>query len=161
LEVSIVYQFLEKASAIGNGFSRGIPLQASGLVSYLWMSGFIALFILVSLGQRNPEKVFENNCSIFILKGDTDSVGTNCLSTLSQNISFVHVDEDVRLGQRIDMIRFGSQVDLKVQKLGDIKLEVKPSEQVVAGQSAIAPFKDIGEQMREVQEYSDAQSSNS
>jgi phosphatidylserine decarboxylase len=78
-----------------------------------------------------------------------------------QNISFVHVDEDVRLGQRIGMIRFGSQVDLVVLKLEDIKLEVKPSEQVVAGQRVIATFKDIGEQMREVQEYSDAQSRNS
>jgi len=44
----------------------------------------------------------------------------------------------VAIGQRIGMIRFGSQVDLVLPSREDVRVTVRPGEHVRAGESTIA-----------------------
>jgi len=53
-------------------------------------------------------------------------------------VSFLDNGDTVQIGQRIGMIKFGSQVDLVFPKLQNIKIEVEPGCEVVAGESVIA-----------------------
>ena len=53
-------------------------------------------------------------------------------------VTYYNEGDSVLLGQKIGMIKFGSQVDLVIPKLENIKIMAKPGEQVMAGQSVIA-----------------------
>jgi phosphatidylserine decarboxylase len=55
-------------------------------------------------------------------------------------VSYVKVGDELDLGQRVGMIKFGSQVDIVLPKLQDLKIRVNIGEQVYAGLSIIAEF---------------------
>ena len=55
-----------------------------------------------------------------------------------QIVSFVEEGQQVTLGQRIGVIRFGSQVDVVVPARPDLEVRVRPGMRVRAGESAIA-----------------------
>ena len=64
-------------------------------------------------------------------------------------VSYLAEDELVQVGQRIGMIKFGSQVDLIIPKFEGLTLKIKPGDQVMAGISVIAEFEqaEISEQV--------------
>src|SRR5262249_10709964 len=53
-------------------------------------------------------------------------------------VVFVSPGQDVALGQRIGMIRFGSQVDIVLPARDELRVTVKEGERVWAGESVIA-----------------------
>jgi len=53
-------------------------------------------------------------------------------------LSYVQEGEQVALGQRIGVIRFGSQVDLVMPLRPDLRLLVAPGDRVRAGDSVVA-----------------------
>lgn len=53
-------------------------------------------------------------------------------------VTYLDENNAVEIGQRIGMIKFGSQVDLIIPKLKSLRLCVKPGDEVQAGQSIIA-----------------------
>jgi len=55
-------------------------------------------------------------------------------------VSYLKEGESVRIGQRIGMIKFGSQVDLVIPNLENLKIWVKQGDQVLAGVSLIAGY---------------------
>jgi phosphatidylserine decarboxylase len=55
-------------------------------------------------------------------------------------ISYVKEGQEVTIGQRIGMIRFGSQVDLALPNLVDLEIAVKPGQLVRAGLTVIARY---------------------
>ena len=55
-------------------------------------------------------------------------------------IPYLREGNDVRSGQKIGAIRFGSQVDLILPELSSLSIEVTPGEKVKAGISIIARF---------------------
>ncbi len=57
-----------------------------------------------------------------------------------QIVSFLEEGDDVKIGQRIGKIRFGSQVDLVIPELPSLRIKAKPGDQVFAGESVIAHF---------------------
>ena len=89
---------------------------------------------------RRPEMVFENErATTIIQQGELQVAVVQIASRLvRQIVGFVDEDQDVTLGQRIGIIRFGSQVDLVLPACQDLKLMVQIGEQVKAGQSIIA-----------------------
>ncbi len=52
-------------------------------------------------------------------------------------VSYHNVDESVAMGQRIGMIKFGSQVDLIIPRLNEIKVRVRQNDDVRAGSTII------------------------
>ena len=55
-------------------------------------------------------------------------------------VSYVKEGQEVTIGQRIGMIRFGSQVDLVIPDLVDCEIAVKPGQVVRAGLTVIARY---------------------
>lgn len=95
---------------------------------------------------RRREMVFENSrVTTIIQQGDLQIAVVQIASRLvRQIVSFVHEAEDVRRGQRIGVIRFGSQVDLVLPSgadLGDLEVTVKPGDRLTAGESIVAVWK--------------------
>src|SRR5206468_3847117 len=95
---------------------------------------------------RLPEMVFENERVTTVIGRDDLQVSVVQIASrlVRQIISFVHEGQEVALGQRIGMIRLGSQVDLVLPARGDVKVMVKPGERVWAGESVVAVFQRTG-----------------
>jgi phosphatidylserine decarboxylase len=89
---------------------------------------------------RAPEMVFENERTTTIIEQDELQVAVvQIASRLVRQIkSFVHEGDAVVLGQRIGVIRFGSQVDLVLPLRSDLRVMVQPGDHVRAGQSVVA-----------------------
>jgi phosphatidylserine decarboxylase len=92
---------------------------------------------------RRLEMIFENSrVTTIIQQGDLQIAVIQIASRLVRQIeSFVHEHDDVRQGQRIGVIRFGSQVDLVLPSrvdLGDLEVTVKPGDRLTAGESVVA-----------------------
>ncbi len=106
---------------------------------------------------RRLEMVFENERATTVIERDELQVAVvQIASRLVRQISaFVCEGQEVTLGQRIGVIRFGSQVDLVLPSRPDLKLTVWPGELVKAGQSIIATFERMDAQTAETQEHLD------
>jgi len=106
---------------------------------------------------RRPEMVFENERATTVIKRDDLQVAVvQIASRLVRQITvFIREDQDVDLGQRIGIIRLGSQVDLVLPSRLDLKLMVRPGELVKAGQSIIATFEHMDAQTAGTQEHLD------
>lgn len=86
--------------------------------------------------------VFENERATTVIEQDGLQVAVVQIASrlVRQIVSFLHEGQQIALGQRIGVIRFGSQVDLVLPVRQDVKLTVYPGEQLRAGQSIIATF---------------------
>lgn len=89
---------------------------------------------------RRPEMVFENErATIVIDHGDMQIAVVQIASRLVRRIvPFVTEGDHVVVGQRIGMIRFGSQVDVVLPSRDVLRVSVQPGDRVVAGESVIA-----------------------
>jgi phosphatidylserine decarboxylase len=89
---------------------------------------------------RRPEMVFANERATTVIEGDDLQVAVvQIASRLVRRIdAFVRAGQHVTLGQRIGVIRLGSQVDLVLPAREDVVLTVQPGERVRAGESIIA-----------------------
>jgi phosphatidylserine decarboxylase len=92
---------------------------------------------------RRPEMVFENErVTTVILRNGVEVAVVQIASRLVRQIaSFVREGQHVALGQRIGVIRLGSQVDIVLPVRDNVSVTVKPGQRVTAGQSIIAVFK--------------------
>jgi len=92
------------------------------------------------LGKPNAE-IRSERVTIVIDNGKIKVAVVQIASRFVRRIvSYVKEDQPVQLGQRIGMIRFGSQVDLVIPNLEDFQIVVKPSTTVQAGVTVIARY---------------------
>ena len=91
-----------------------------------------------SLGR--PEMVYENERATTVIeRGDIEIAMVQIASRLVRQIaSYVKVGEDVALGQRVGVIRLGSQVDVVLPARPDVLINVQPGQRVRAGESVLA-----------------------
>lgn len=95
---------------------------------------------------RRLEMEFENSRVTTIIQQEDLQIAVVQISSrlVRQIVSFVHEHDEVRQGQRIGVIRFGSQVDLVLPsraERGDLEVTVKPGDRLTAGESIVAIFK--------------------
>ncbi len=92
---------------------------------------------------RDPTMVFENERTTTIIRrGGIDVAVVQIASQLVRRIAtFVREGEDVALGQRIGVIKLGSQVDLVLPIGNGLVVLAKPGERVIAGASIVARWK--------------------
>ncbi|MFY9652163.1 phosphatidylserine decarboxylase [Trebonia sp.] len=88
---------------------------------------------------RNPEMVGSNERVTTVIEaGDLQVAIVQIASRLVRRIvSFVSEGDELRLGQRIGAIRFGSQVDLLVPAGTRITLAVQTGDRLVAGRTIV------------------------
>lgn len=91
-----------------------------------------------SLGQ--PEMVFENERATTLIAGSRLEVAVVQIASrlVRQIAGYVGEGDEVELGQRIGVIRLGSQVDLVLPSRPDLRVLVKQGDRVHAGTSVIA-----------------------
>ena len=91
-----------------------------------------------SLGR--PEMVYENERATTVIeRGDMEIAMVQIASRLVRQIaSYVKVDEEVALGQRVGVIRLGSQVDVVLPARPDVTIQVREGQRVRAGESVLA-----------------------
>lgn len=88
---------------------------------------------------RVPERVFDNERATIVIENQDLSVAVVQIASrlVRQIASYVKLGDQVLLGQRIGVIRLGSQVDLVVPIRDDLHLLVENGQVLVAGQSVI------------------------
>jgi len=89
---------------------------------------------------RKPEAVFENERATTVIEGRGLQVAiVQIASRLVRQIAlFLREGEDVSLGQRLGVIRLGSQVDLVIPAREDVRITTKVGERLRAGESIVA-----------------------
>jgi phosphatidylserine decarboxylase len=89
---------------------------------------------------RRPEMVFENERATLVLERDDLQVAIVMIASrlVRRIVTFVREGDDVAAGQRIGVIRFGSQVDVVLPLRDDLSLLVQPGDRVVAGETIIS-----------------------
>ena len=96
---------------------------------------------------RIPEMVFENERATTLIAGrDLDVAVVQIASRLVRQIAgYVGEGQDVRLGDRIGVIRLGSQVDVVLPQRPDLSIVVREGDHVEAGTTVIATFEASGD----------------
>jgi phosphatidylserine decarboxylase precursor-related protein len=89
---------------------------------------------------RKPEMVFENERATTVIDGRSLQVAVvQIASRLVRQIAVFHREgEAVALGQRLGVIRLGSQVDLVVPARADLRITTRIGEYLRAGESIVA-----------------------
>ena len=89
---------------------------------------------------RKPEAVFANERATTVIEGNGLQVAiVQIASRLVRQIAlFLREGEDVALGQRLGVIRLGSQVDLVLPARDDVRVTTKVGERLRAGESIVA-----------------------
>jgi phosphatidylserine decarboxylase len=89
---------------------------------------------------KDPAAVFENERATFVIDGPELQVAVVLIASrlVRRIVSFVRDGERLASGQRIGVIRFGSQVDLVLPDRDDVRLLVAPGERVYAGETVLA-----------------------
>ena len=89
---------------------------------------------------RRTEMVFENERATIQIEGEVLSVAMVLIASrlVRRIVLWVEEGQALLAGQRIGMIRFGSQVDLVLPARPDLTVMVAPGERVVAGTTVVA-----------------------
>ena len=97
-----------------------------------------------SLGK--PEMVYENERATTVIeRGDMEIAMVQIASRLVRQIaSYVKVGESVALGQRVGVIRLGSQVDVVLPARPGVEVQVREGQRVRAGESVLALVSSTG-----------------
>lgn len=94
------------------------------------------------LSLKIPEAVLVNErLTTVIDEGRFNLAVVQIASRLVRRIdTYLTEGQVVEKGQRIGMIKFGSQVDLVIPKLGNNRIKVHPGDEVMAGVSVLAEY---------------------
>jgi phosphatidylserine decarboxylase len=89
---------------------------------------------------RLPEMVFENERATLVIQGRELDVAVVLIASrlVRQIVTWVRAGQDVVMGERVGVIRFGSQVDLVLPARPDLGITVRPGDRVRAGESVVA-----------------------
>ena len=91
---------------------------------------------------KKISSLLENERAVAIIEGDKIKIGLVFIASRLVRRICIYLSEgqDVIIGQRIGMIRFGSQVDVLIPKSKTLRIKIKTGEKVRAGLSILATF---------------------
>jgi phosphatidylserine decarboxylase len=109
------------------------------------IGGTIVLHKRVSgkfLSLRRPESAVQNERVTSIIDGGRFSVAVVQIASrlVRRIVSYRQVGDSVTIGQRIGMIKFGSQVDLAIPELEGLRVVINAGDEVRAGVSVVARY---------------------
>jgi phosphatidylserine decarboxylase len=89
---------------------------------------------------KQEDAPYRNERLIEIIENDKYKIGLIQIASrlVRRIVTYVREGDELDLGQKIGMIKFGSQVDVVLPKSEDLKIKVKVGEQVHGGISIIA-----------------------
>ena len=94
------------------------------------------------ISLRRPESDIMNERVTTVIDNGTFKVGIVQISSrlVRKIVSYVKKGDALDIGQRIGSIVFGSQVDVVIPELENLKIEAKVNEEIKAGISVIARY---------------------
>lgn len=141
---------LEVADVDGEGYGRGrvIRIFLSVLDGHVQRSPVAGKVIQTQyrpgsfLDARDPRAPFVNEANSIEIETARGRVMVRQIAGLIARriLCWVRPDDRIELGERIGLIRFGSQVDLYLPK--DVEIVVKEGQRVRAGETIIARWQD-------------------
>lgn len=138
--------FIQAPSLPEAGYLIGISMTYLDVhVNRAPISGTIALLKHINghfFSLKRQEAVFQNERLLMIIDHGWFKLGiVQIASRMVRNIvPYIQESQPIQIGDRIGMIRFGSQVDLILPKLPSMQLEVSPGQKVKAGVTVMAHF---------------------
>ena len=92
------------------------------------------------LSLRKIESIFKNERLTTIIDSNGFQIGVVQIASrvVRRIVSYVKEEDVIEIGQRIGMIKFGSQVDLVIPKLDEIKINIRENDEVTAGVTVLA-----------------------
>lgn len=92
------------------------------------------------LSLKKEEAMSENERVITVVNNGSFKIGIIQIASrlVRRIVSYVREGDRVSSGQRIGMIKFGSQVDVVIPRLDDLSLNVGVGDEVVAGMTILA-----------------------
>jgi phosphatidylserine decarboxylase len=96
----------------------------------------------VFLSLKKKEAVFQNERALIAIENEQLRLGIVMIASrlVRKIITYVQEDQEIQIGDRIGVIRFGSQVDLILPDVSSLQVEVRQGEQIKAGVSVLARF---------------------
>jgi phosphatidylserine decarboxylase len=94
----------------------------------------------VFMSLRKPESEIVNERVTTIIGNEKLRIGVIQIASrlVRKIVSYIEEGDKLDIGQRLGAIVFGSQVDVVIPELKNLKIEVKPGDEVKAGISVIA-----------------------
>ena len=94
------------------------------------------------LSLRKLSSLLENERMLTIINGKEIRLGVVQIASrlVRRIVSYVQEGEDVEIGQRMGVIRFGSQVDVLIPEIDNLKICVKINQEIKAGLTVIAQY---------------------
>jgi phosphatidylserine decarboxylase len=91
---------------------------------------------------KHISSLLENERVLMVTRGDGIRVGIVQIASrlVRRIVPYIHEGQTVEIGQRVGMIRFGSQVDVLIPALNGLKIVVNEKQQLKAGESIIATY---------------------
>ena len=91
------------------------------------------------LSLKHIHALLENERTLMVFENDTIKVGIVQIASrlVRRIVPYVEEGQSLDKGQRVGMIKFGSQVDLLVPYREDIEVKVKVGDEVIAGESIV------------------------
>jgi len=95
------------------------------------------------LSLKIKEAVIQNERVLIVIENEVIKLGTVQIASrlVRRIVPFIREDQEIKRGERIGMIRFGSQVDVIIPHHSTLQIKVIPGEKVKAGTSIIATTK--------------------
>lgn len=99
------------------------------------------------LSLRNLDSITQNERRTTVIQfGEYKLAMVQIASRLVRRIvSYVQTGEEIEAGQRVGMIKFGSQVDVVLPNLPGLIMLIKEGQHVLAGQDSLAQWQDVKE----------------
>ena len=90
--------------------------------------------------MKKEDTPYKNERVIEIIENDKCKIGLIQIASrlVRRIVAYVGEGDELNLGQKIGMIKFGSQVDIVLPKSEDLRIKVRVGQQVYGGTSIIA-----------------------
>ena len=128
----------------GDGYLVGIAMTYLDVhITRAVISGKITYFKHITgyfHSLKKEDAPYRNERLVEIIENDKCKIGLIQIASrlVRRIVAYVGKGDELNLGQKIGIIKFGSQVDVVLPKLQDLKIKVKVGEQVYGGISIIA-----------------------
>lgn len=142
-------EFTEKEIVEYGGIQIGIGLSLLDVhVNRCPVTGQISFIKKIPGRFKSLKKVgslLENERAIAIIEGEAIKIGLVLIASrlVRRIVLYVKEQEYAGAGQRIGMIRFGSQVDVLIPDQSTLTIHAKPGDTVRAGETILATYSDL------------------
>ncbi len=94
------------------------------------------------ISLKRFEALLENERLTTVIDNGIFKVGVVQIASrlVRRIVTYLTKEDVVEIGQKIGMIRFGSQVDLVIPELPNLKIKSEPGDEVIAGESIIVQY---------------------